>query len=155
MDHLIKWIDKDLEYVSKEYFYKHFFDGIELNNKEEDVFYLSNYDKGIELVLSKFKIIESIHFFGKDSTEQKEYKEELLLNISFSFSRQKVIDLLGVPAKSGGGHRNILVGLINVWDKYYFPTYSLRFEYSKDEKNILLLTVASLALESIFDIGLQ
>ena len=155
MNEFFEWINKDLKYISTKQLYQYFFSNTLLNDEEENVFYISNYDKGIELVLSRFKIIESIHLFGKDSKEQKQFKGELPLNISFSFSRQKVISLFGAPKKSGGGHRNILIGLINEWDKYYFSTYSLRFEYSKDEKEIMLLTIASLTLESKFDIGLQ
>jgi hypothetical protein len=50
-------------------------------------------------------------------------------------SRNKILSLLGAPQKTGGSNRNLLLGFINFWDKYYFPSFSIRFEYSNDDTN--------------------
>ncbi len=155
MNELPDWIDKNVIDLSATQLYQHLFNAAELNNEEENVFYISSYENGIELVLSKYKVVESIHLFGIESNIKKRFKGDLPFGVDFYFSRQKVHNLFGVPKRSGGGHRNLLLGFINLWDKYYFSNYSLRFEYSPDEQKIVLVTIASLALESNFDVRLQ
>ena len=149
------WINKDLNYILTKESYQYFFEDVKLDEEEDDTFYLSNYAKGIELVLSKDKIVESIHLFGVEMTDQKQFEYELPLNIHFSFTRENIIGVLGKPPRHGGGYKDIHAGFINTCDKYYFSTYSLRFEYSQDEKWIVLITIGSLALEDVLNINLQ
>lgn len=155
MNEIVELIDKNLEVVKKERLFQIFFIGAILDTKEEDVDYLSNYDKGIELVLSKQKIIWSIHFFGKEGPFHKRFVDKLPFGITFSFSRQDVRSIFGVPHRNGGGHTSVALGHVNRWDKYLLSTYSLRFEYTLDEKEIVMLTVASLELEGALNINLQ
>lgn len=155
MEEFFQWIDKNLNNIKGKPIYDVYFNGILLDEDYEDVSYLTNYEKGISLVVSKSNVITSIHLFGNDGPEQKRFKDELPLNVSFSFSRQNVLTLFGRPNKSGGGHTSVLIGFMNTWDKYNFPSYSLRFEYSKDESEIVLITFASLTLEAAFNSAFQ
>lgn len=154
-DEIYLWIDKELESIKETELYLYFFRQATLNKEEESVDYLSNYNKGIELVLSKNNVIQSIHFWGTEGENHQQYKDKLPLDINFVYSRQQIHSLFGFPDKQGGSHRNLLLGYINVWDKYFLPKHSIRFEYSENENAILMLTIASLNLEKVFNTRLQ
>lgn len=123
--------------------------------QDEDVYYLENSEIGISVIFSHLKIVQSIHIYGKERENEKEFQGSLIYNLKFSFSKEEVFKLLGHANKTGGGENNFFMGYINVWDKYYFKNYSLRIEYTEDLKNITLITIASLFLEDVFNINLQ
>jgi hypothetical protein len=154
MNEMIEWIDKDLNDIVGTNAYQQYFSHI-TPTYEEDRQYFSNNAQGIELILSIEKSVLSIHFFGEKRKDEKSFKGELPLSIKFSFSRKTVQSIFGIPTRSGGGHHQILYGLIPLWDKYILHDFSLHFEYSNDENSISLLTAGSLSLESQLNADLQ
>jgi hypothetical protein len=154
MNEEIDWIHKKVDSLVATPLFRQYFEGIDMEG-EDGSYYISNQLCGIELVVNEAKEIRSIHFFGENRKIETCFKGDLPLGIVFSWSREKIQASFGIPKKSGGGHRDIHYGFIPVWDKYLFDTYSLHLEYSKDEKNISLLTIASLSLEVKLNVGLQ
>ncbi len=148
---IINWIDKNLKEVESSSLFNNYFN-VEDLIKGEDTFYLNNKREGIEIVLSKDLKISSIHLFSGDE-DYKLFTGELPFKIKFSFKREDIQAIFGRPNKTGGGHRSLYIEIIPIWDKYYFETYSLHFQYS--ETGIDTITIASLILEKEFNYGLQ
>ncbi|MGN6340455.1 MAG: hypothetical protein ACTHML_05810 [Ginsengibacter sp.] len=151
MNEFVNWIDERIEKVILEPSYNLYFSETSLV-QDDNVFYLSNINKGIELVLNADKYVQSIHFFGE---KNKEFEGELPFKVKFNFTRSKILERFGKPFRSGGGHNNIYIGYVKSWDKYLTGNCSIRFEYDEYDKHIFLVTVASLKLESYFDSKLQ
>jgi hypothetical protein len=151
MQELTNWIDEPIDRISNtDLFALYFKDCVSI----EDVqcFYLTNLNKGIELVLSESKVIRTIHLYG---SPESLFEEEIPLGLSFSLSRTQVINRFGKPLRSGERHRNLYLGMVQSWDKYLLADFSIRFEYNNEESDILLITIASLGLEKYLNAGLQ
>ena len=151
---LLDWIDKDLNEIISEDNFKNYFDNI-TPKQDDDVFYLTSSENGIEILLSKDKKVTSIHLFSNGLNKMKEFEGILPNKLSFLLNRQQVIDNLGKPNISGGGVSNILYGKVRPWDKYLFNKYSLRIEYSDSSDRILLVTCASKKLEQYLNTNYQ
>jgi len=147
----ISWINQSAKDLSFDRNYKRYFSCTEMK-QDEKVFYLSNLEKGIEIVLSIDKRVQSIHFFDQDESR---FKGILPFGISFGFSQAKIRSIYGKSYRKGGGVRNIYLGYIKEWDKYLLEECSIRFEYNDSKDHIGLITIASLALESYFNSHLQ
>jgi hypothetical protein len=154
MNEFLGWIDKELKDISKTKLYYYFF-GYAPIQTVDGTNYISNKEKGIELVLANEKIISTIHFFGDGRPDEKKFRETMPLNINLNCSRQQILDNFGMPNESGGGQRNLYFGTIPYWDKYFFDTYSLHFQYSDEKTKIDLVTIMSLDLEKQFNISRQ
>lgn len=148
------WLDRTIEEFKIDSFFEEYFGNCTLD-EGVDGYYLSNYEEGIELVLSKEKKLTAIHFFSGQTDEYHMFKKEIIPNISFNSSRNNVIEVLGQPNDSGGGEEHFIFGYINSWDRFFKKNYVLRFEYQKNEKSILLITFSSLTLEPNYKAALN
>src|SRR4051812_36021089 len=97
MEKFINWIDKNIEDILKDPVYQLYFQGVNMT-KEEDDFYLSRLDKGIELVLSNEKNIISIHFFGE---KDRNFIGDLPNRLKFSFNKAEIHEIFGLPYRIG------------------------------------------------------
>lgn len=149
-----EWINKELGDLTNDFLFKKYFSQIPLI-KDENIYYLSNKQEGIDVRLSNALKITSINLFSGKYTDSEMFRNALPHGVDFSFSRSDVQNSFGMPTKSGGGNRNLLFGNIPVWDKYYLDNYSIHFQYSADERSIDLVTLMSLELEPYFNSGLQ
>jgi hypothetical protein len=150
MDEITNWINKEIKDISNSSTFKKYFDNVELTNGE-NTFYLTTKQRGIELVLSKYLKITSIHIFAGTKKEYQKFEDRLPFEVKFSFSKEDIKKIFGKPSKSGGGHTALYIGYISLWDKYYFNGYSLHFQYSEDGTSIDAITIASLELEEYFN----
>lgn len=152
-EEICNWIDKSIFSIKNQETYEFYFSKIE-ENKIEDSIYLSNREKGVEIVLSLDQIIVSIHFLSGNTIGYAQYKGSLPHEIEFSFTRDDVQNKLGTPQKHGGGYKDVFSGHIPFWDKYLLDKYSLHLQYNAKEE-IDIITIGSLKLESYFNIALQ
>jgi len=150
---LTNWIDKGLNDIKNESMFSKYFKGIDMQVIDE-TYYLLNSEAGIDIVFSNDFFIQSIHLFSGTTDDGKKYLGEIPLGLQFSMSKDIVNDLLGDPNKSGGGYTDIF-GHVPNWDKYFFEGHSLHLQYAENMSRINLITIASLSLESYFNIGLQ
>lgn len=144
-----EWIDKKVDILWDNHTFKKYFEGISLSNVE-DVFYLTNEEMGVEIVMNIDKTIESIHFFSGTNLKYGPFTENLPYNLCFSDKRYDVLKKVGTPAKSGGGEEVLLFGFIPKWDKYYYDSYSLHIQYEGNNGCIDMVTIGSLLLEPYF-----
>lgn len=152
IEEIISWIDKNLKVVCNTELFKKYFSDIEIVSGI-NTYYLTNKSKGFEIIISKDSIITSIHFFSGNDGSYKPFTDELPFNVKFSFNRDDIQEVFGKPNKSGGGHKSLYLDFIPFWDKYFFDSYSLRFQYSKDSTETI--TIASLKLEKYLNSDLQ
>ena len=151
---IINWLNKKLNHVSSDSQFKYYFEHT-TGKVEDNSIYLTNAEKGIELILTMESVITSIHFFSGKQNGSKEFSEELPDGLKFSSSREIIHSLFGEPKKTGGGFTNFILGKISKWDKYIYDTHTVRFEYSDNEDEILLITYACKELEKYFSSNLQ
>jgi hypothetical protein len=144
---LCLWIDQSLDLVSNKELYKIYFASIN-PTEYEDVIYISNYEKGIELVLTPEKVVISIHLFGKNTVDHGSFRGKIPFELNFSYSRKEVVEVLGIAHLNGGGHSDAFLGYINNWEKYIYPDLTLVIEYSNQYEKIEMLTISSLSLEN-------
>ncbi len=151
---IVDWINKNIEEVNFTELFNLYFKEYE-TLKDEDVYYMINKEKGIDIMLSNDNIITSIHFYSGEHGDSKAYTDKLPNGISFCLSRENIHSLFGVPDKTGGGEFNVFFGRVKKWDKYFYADYSVHLEYSDSEDKILLITCASKKLEPYFNINMQ
>lgn len=141
-----KWIDKNIGELERDNFFCHFIKSAERVSIEDNN-YIVDESGSIELVLSAKSIITSIHVSaGNDLSENFKLVSETL-PVEFGCSQSEIHRRLGPPKVSEIGQRNLFLGWINPFDKYYFDDYTLRIEYDKDKQRIILITFGSLSLE--------
>lgn len=150
---LTNWIDKKVDEIQNTKDFNCFFANVEIDTIDSGK-YLFNPEKGINIVMTEFKVITSIHLFSGNTNEAKRFEGPLMHNIDFEMTQAQVRKHLGSPKRNGGGH-NSLYGRVAVWDKYHFDIYSLHFQYSALTDQIDLLTITTLKLEPYFDSSLQ
>jgi hypothetical protein len=61
--------------------------------------------------------------------------------LSFSLSRQQVLDRLGTPSKSGDGIKDPILGEYGPWDRFSIAEYSIHIEYSAGVDRIKKITL--------------
>lgn len=153
IEEIINWIDKDLSKVKLTELFIKYFEGRKIVQDEMD-YYLSNEEKGIEIVISTVFEINTIHLFSKYENYMQ-FEDELPFNIEFSLTKVDIRSLLGEPSRTGGGTNALYIGFVYPWDKYYFDNYTMHFQYSIDELAISIITIGSLKLEEYFNSALQ
>ena len=154
IEEIIKWIDKELKQVQQLESFLKYFAGKEIVKDDLDR-YISNESEGIDIVMSKDLIINTIHLSSKLNKNRLQFDGELPFEVKFSFSRNEIRKLLGAPNKTGGGHELLYVGYVPFWDKYHFESYTVHFQYSVNNLSINVITIASLQLEEYFNSKLQ
>ena len=151
IDEIISWVGKKLNSIDSSLLFKDYFRSCQQEELENTI-YLSNKTKGIELVMTNTLIITSIHLFsGNNSRNNLPYNSftgKLPGNLEFSFSREDIHLLLGIPSESGGGQEVVYLGYVPIWDKYYFNNYSIHIQYSNTFESFNMLTVSSLILNN-------
>lgn len=154
MEEILNWIDRKIDDVSDNYLFEKYFTNDKINRIEKN-FYLTNKFQGIGIVMSQNLIITSVNFYSGKLEDSQIFKEELPLNLEFSFNREGIHQRFGKPNRTGGGNTNIYLGNVPYWDKYYFDKYTLHIQYSRDCSMIDMITVGSLQLEEYFNSELQ
>ena len=151
IDEIVSWIGKKSNSIDSSLLFKDYFKSCQQEELENTI-YLSNKTKGIELVMTSTLIITSIHLFsGNNSRNNLLYNSftgKLPDNLEFSFNRENVHLLIGIPFESGGGQEVVYLGYVPFWDKYYFNNYSIHIQYSNAFESIDMLTVSSLILNN-------
>ena len=122
MEQLTKWIDKNIEELGDNEIYTQFFSGKVVFTIDQDK-YLSNPEKGLDIVMFDSMKIHTIHLFSGNTADAKQFTGEMVQQINFKMSREAVKKILGNPNRRGGGFKTIW-GNVPLWDKYYFDTYS-------------------------------
>ncbi|MEL7534280.1 MAG: hypothetical protein AAFN10_23445, partial [Bacteroidota bacterium] len=106
-------------------------------------YYLTNHEKGIEIVLDHEKIIEAIHLFGFGNLGIIPFSGKLPAGLKFENDEHDVDKMLkSLKFDSGGGDEIPFLGKSNMWRKYYENDYYLRVEF-KEEK-IKQITIGNL-----------
>jgi len=95
---------------------------------DEKQYHYSFTQAGIELICDPQDRITTVFIFAGDDHHGR-YMGDLPRKLRFSDSRAEISQKLGMPSMSGGGTKDTMLGKIPIWDKYYFPTYSLHVEY--------------------------
>ncbi|WP_392551271.1 hypothetical protein RHO14_07190 [Orbus wheelerorum] len=109
-------------------------DPIEYNDPETSKYYKFILN-GIEFTIIDNNVKQIHLYLTKNQDGYNQYCGELPSGIELSTSSISVIDLLGQPTLNGGGKDDKLLGYINKWIAYYVDdSYSLRFEFSPDDK---------------------
>jgi len=103
-------------------------------------YYYSFTQAGIELICDPQDRITTVFIFAGDDNHGR-YVGDLPRNLRFSDSRAEVSQKLGMASMSGGGTEGTL-GKIPIWDKYYFPTYSLHVQYGTNG-NVSQITLST------------
>jgi hypothetical protein len=72
-----------------------------------------------------------------------EYKgfDQSLSEIPFCFTRQQVLDRLGVPSKSGERIDDPILGECGAWDRFTYPGSTIHIEYEVDADAISKITL--------------
>lgn len=153
IEEIINWIDKDLNEISSSKLFLRYFENKEIIRDETD-YYVSNESKGIEIVASLNFEINAVHLFSEHGI-YRAYEGKLPSKVDFSLNNIDVHSILGKPNKTGGGNKALYIGLIPLWDKYYFDNYTLHFQYSADKFGIDMITIGSLKLEEYFNSEMQ
>lgn len=89
-------------------------------------------------------ILETVFFYSEGVEGYSEYKGDLPMSITFKDDQSIIRTKLGEPIKSGGGHKNpILGGTFPKWDKYPLKgQLTFNVQYSENEQiDIILLTL--------------
>jgi hypothetical protein len=139
----LKWIDKKLPEIKETLEYGKYFDSI-LVEKGTEVLYLFNRKLGIDMILRENSSVKAIHFYSGTQNGTSRFQDKLPYDLNFSFSRESSRALLGWPEFTGGGEYSMLYGITPYWDKYVFEKNYLHLQFSKDFKQIDLITIFSL-----------
>lgn len=89
---------------------------------------------GISLTCDDDETIRSI-FLTSDNFDQA------LLDIPFSSSRREVLNLLGVPSKSGDAHTSRFLGEYGAWDRFDSARHSIHVEFQPHADSIKMVTL--------------
>lgn len=146
------WLGLDLATVSQGTLFKYFFSNIQPDNID-DTFYLTNSDKGIELVISEEKLVTTIHLFSGEDGEYGPFNDDMPFNLSFSMSKEDLRKFFGNPERTGGGHNALYIGYVDPWEKFYLNPYTIHVVYKKG--SIAKISLGLLSMESYFNIALQ
>lgn len=149
---IINWIDKELREVKADPLYRYYFDGIRMG-EDDGVSYLLNASEGINMVLSDQSYVRSVHLFSGNDYNCNSFDGSIPFELTFRMSRHVINRKFGHPDRKGGGYTDFL-GFLPAWDKYFLENCSLYVQYSIDQKNIELMAIASVGMESYLDIGL-
>jgi hypothetical protein len=94
---------------------------------------------GVEVICDETERIRAIFLHRGDG--------EALSEIAFSLSRREVLDLLGVPSKSGAATRIPVLGDKAAWDRFAVPAGSVHVQYRLDRDEIDMITLMRLGTE--------
>ncbi len=111
-------------------------------------------DEGLCLIFDFVRpswIYQSAHIYPGGVEKFKRFAEPLEGRVSLSETRSGVRATLGAPALSGGGERLLVLGVARPWDRYDYPTHSLRLEYSEASEQIYLVSAMSRELVAEMD----
>ena len=149
MYELAAWIDKKLDDISKTKSFLEFFSyKILIEDSDIDSCYFINEAEGIDVMFSDQFVVTSIHLFSGKYSDCSKFKHALPFGVDFSFSRKKVREILGPPDNTCGDLVISFLGHENFWDKYFYSTYSIHFQFDKTESYIELLTIGSLTFHA-------
>jgi hypothetical protein len=107
------------------------------NDLEEPLIDYVFAQNGMDLVCDGEDTVTIIFLY---SDESRCFKEGLQ-DIPFSSTRQKIVDRLGPPSKSGGGMRDPILGDFGPWDRFAQQSYSIHIEYRMDADHIKMITL--------------
>lgn len=65
---------------------------------------------------------------------------DTLIEPSFSWTRQQVLEHFGCPSKSGDKSSHPILGDSGAWDRFAMPGYTIRCEYKMDSAGIQKIT---------------
>jgi hypothetical protein len=113
-----------------------------VESKYDTDIYMTNKDKGIELIFDEDKKLKCIHFFGEKNDEYKRFNGILPLGLSFSNDKQTLFNKIGNrKIAEGGGDILPILGKSNYWCKFQFEECRVRFEFNDvDEITLVSLT---------------
>lgn len=147
-NNIASWIDQPLIHIENSELFAFYFQRSLLENID-DIYFLKNEDKGIDLILNSNKIATSIHLFSKDFQNFNQFVGDIPYSLEFENSIEKVHQKLGKPDSYGGGFDHEIFGYVEKWEKYFFNDFSIHIRYSKGQGGILLITIGSLTFEKI------
>ncbi len=76
--------------------------------------------------------LNHIHFFVQPHEGYSAYSSDVLDRAAQVWTVEEVVRELGSADKSGQARVDMLIGQIQQWCKYEFPTHGLRMEFSED-----------------------
>lgn len=147
------WVGMELDGIAEEELFKHLFPVTALE-KNEDTFYLTNPGKGIELVISKVKVVTTVHLFSGQEYGYGLFDEEMPFNLSFSFRKEDLRGLFGDPDRTGGGYNALYLGYVDPWEKFYLSPHTIHVVY-KEGGHIAKISIGLLSMENYFNSSLQ
>ncbi|MEX0447626.1 hypothetical protein [Xenorhabdus sp. SGI246] len=106
-------------------------DPLEYNDPVGHTTYYSFFQSGI-LVGFRQGRLDHIHFYSDNNDGYKNFKGVLISDIQMGWNKEKVLEILGIPLRSGGNYMDMLLGYINDWIKYEYPGYALHFQFNPD-----------------------
>lgn len=92
---------------------------------------------GLELRCDRHDIVSTIFLYSDEFNGF----DESLLDAPFSSNRNKVIEILGVPSKSGGKISDPILGDYGAWDRFARVGHAIHVEYGADADRIKKITL--------------
>lgn len=108
-------------------------------NLDEKVVHYVFYENGMELRCWDDETVNTIFLH---STEYGGFNDSLF-DIPFRCTRPQVLELYGIPQKSGEQTTDTILGDTGAWDLFHLPMYNLHCQYELNTGTIKLVTLTS------------
>ncbi|MFE8049750.1 hypothetical protein [Brenneria goodwinii] len=79
-------------------------------------------------------LLNHVHFYFDGYEGYSIFKGQLLSGVSFGWSEEAVVQVLGEPTVGGGGKVDMLLGYINRWVKYEKEAYALHMQFNQNNQ---------------------
>ena len=140
MDKLLKLIDKHLEEPEVVRFFNDYSLQFEY---DEDEYYISFTDVGLEFIADNAKRITTVFISSLSKGAIKEYSP-IKEGVSFRSTRSEVRNVMGSPTSSGNPLADTILEPTGGYDRYDNNQHAIHFEYNSENNTISLITLMSI-----------